>query len=609
MRNVCLVGACVGILGGVIPAHGQPSTIYRENVVVTASVEVEEREQAPATVTVVNRQEMEARQATAVSEILATVPGTTAVRSGSPGGVTSLFIRGTNSTHTLALWNGIPLNDPFFGAYDWAFLPTDGAARVEVVRGPLSAVYGSEAIGGVVNVLTDRQPGTRLTLEGGENRYGRASLTTGHEFAGGTGSGATYLDVIAVARQGEGELPNDFYDGEDLTARLSRQLTPQWRVGLLTRFQGAEVGIPRDGVSFTPRRRQEQSQTQVAVPLSGRLGHHWGVEALLSRHRGDFTFTDPDAFFALNDTASERLRARGHISRESGTGTGWFAFGGEWHREEVSNLSTFGVNLDGDHQRTAALFAQGHRRWERLSVTVGLRGDDNDAFGSEVSPHGALLWQLPRGHRLRVSYAEGFRAPSLGELFFPFSGNPELGAERSRSAEVAWEGESGPWRWQVAAFQIRQSDLITFDPATFTNVNVGRAESEGVELSLGYAQGAWRVRANATFLTAEDRGTGKPLLRRPEESANLVVTYAPGAWSTNLVLRHVGERPDFDPVTFATTANGAYTRLDLALRWQRPGLFAPYARVENVADTEYDEALGFPAPGRTVVGGVALVFR
>jgi vitamin B12 transporter len=607
MRRVCLLCGLVGILGGAIPAHSQNPPIYHEDVVVTASLEAAAASQAPATVTVLTEQEIAARQATTVLELLGTAPGVTAIQSGSPGSVTSVFTRGTNSTHTLALWNGIPLNDPFFGAYDWAFLPTDGAARVEVARGPLSILYGSDAVGGAVNVITDRQGETRFRLEGGEDRYGRASLTTGHDFGVG---GTTHFDGIAVGRTGEGPLPNDFYDGWDATARLTHQVTPQLQLGLVARLQDAEVGIPRSGATLTPNRRQEQTESELALPLSAHLGERWGVEALLSRTAGDFTFQDPDAFFSLNDTETKRLRARVVATRElaGAPAGGWLAFGGEWHREEVSNLSTFGINLNRAHQRTGAAFAQFHRVWNTVSLTVGARGDDNDAFGSEVSPHAALLWQLPRGHRLRVSYGEAFRAPSLGELFFPFSGNPDLQAEQSTSYEMAWEGEVGPWRWQLAAFHIRQRELITFDPATFANINLGRAASEGVEAEVGYLRGPWRLRVNATLLNAEDRDTGAGLLRRPEESGNVIVTYAPGRWNFNLVARYVGERPDFDPVTFGTTQNGSYTRFDVAVGWQRPGVLRPYARIANLADTAYDEALGFPAPGRTLVGGVTLRF-
>ena len=606
MRRLCLLGLA-GILGGWIPSSvltAQTTNIYREDVVVTASLEEEEPTDVPATATIVTQQEIEARQATTVLELLATVPGTSTTQSGSPGSVTSLFTRGTNSTHTLALWNGIPLNDPFFGAYDWAFLPTDGATRVEVVRGPLSTVYGSNAVGGVVNVITDRQQASRLRLEGGENRYGRASLTTGHDF----GAGATHMDFIAAGRSGEGALENDFYDGWDGVLRLSRQLRPSLQLGLVGRWQDAEVGIPRSGLTPTPRRRQEQTETELAVPLSARIGDRWEVEALLSRTAGDFTFRDPDDFFDLNDTEAERLRVRSVASYDFASGAAWLAFGGEWQREEVSNLSTFGLNLDGDHQRTVAVFAQGRKAWQRVSLTAGMRHDDNDAFGSESSPHAALTVSLPGGSRLRASYGEAFRAPSLGELFFPFSGNPALQAERSANTELAWEGKAGAWRWQVAAFSIRLEDLIIFDPLTFTNVNLGRARSEGVEAEVAYSHDRWHLRANATFLEAEDRDSGEPLLRRPEESASLVVTYSPDRWSLNLVARYVGERPDFDPVTFATTQNGSYLRLDLAARWQRPGIFSPYARITNLADEEYAEALGFPAPGRTFIGGVALTF-
>lgn len=655
----------LGTLGGASPALAQtdppvletstvfetstvlePSTVsetsttstFQDDLTVTATLEATPAADAPASVSVFDQADIEARQATTVIDLLRTVPGVTVAQSGGPGTVTSVFSRGTNSTHTLALWNGVPLNSPYFGGYDWAFLPTVGVDRIEVVRGPLSSLYGSDAIGGTVNILSGRHNGITLDLEGGDNSYGRAAITAGHSFSTGD-SGALRLDVLGLARTSEGELNNDFYDGEDITARLewnsATSAENAFSIGLLARVHDAEIGIPRSGATLTPNRLQTQQDRQLAVPIHAGFGA-WEVDVLLSRIDSDFEFRDPDAFFDANDTDAESLRGRAvatvHFDRDtanSGGGASWLAFGGEWRREEVTNINTFGVNLDDDRQTSRAAFSQLHWQQDRWLIDLSLRHDDHESFGGpssyQTSPGVHVAYQLSEGTRLRAGWSQAFRAPSLGERFFPFSGNPNLQPETSDNYEVALEHRSGPWQFGLAVFDIRQDGLIDFDPVTFTNVNRGRAESQGLEAELSWTRNGFSVQFGATLLDAENLDTGEALLRRPDESAFAVVTWVPSAWKPSarktstgnsasnlarwtfhLEATFTGERPDSDPVTFARTTNPSHTRIDLGARWQVTSVLAPYARIENVVDEEYEEVLGFPALGRTVIGGIAL---
>jgi vitamin B12 transporter len=160
----------------------------------------------------------------------------------------------------------------------------------------------------------------------------------------------------------------------------------------------------------------------------------------------------------------------------------------------------------------------------------------------------------------------------------------------------------------ITGFENRLENLIDFDFVTFRNVNVGRAETRGIELEAGYRTRLLALRWNATYLETEDLETGLPLLRRPKQTSNLVATFYPEPFTVNATLRYVGERADIDPITFVRSVNDGYLRLDLAAEWRVTGRIAPYARIENVADEEYAEALGFPAPGRTFVGGLEVSF-
>lgn len=599
-----------GLLGVWMPALAQdpvqdpqadPTAAVEETVVVTATLEREKESKVPAAVTVITAEEIEARQASYVLDLLATTPGATVAQSGAPGSVTSLFLRGSDSNQTLALWNGIPLNSPYDGAFNWAYLPTDGAERVEVVRGPFSALYGSQAMGGVVQVLSRPKDGGRLRLEGGEDGYGRAGLSAGY------GTGKVRFEVFGNARQGGGRFANDSFDGEDLAGRVELKPLEGLRIGLLARFQDSTVGIPFSGITPRLRREQDDESTQIALPVTFERGG-FRLEGLLSRTDSELEFRDPDdSSFTFSNTETAEDRAR-LVATFRAPSRFWVSVGGDWSDQEVSDRSNFGVNLTDATRENRAAFSQLHADLGSVQIDLGVRYDDDELFGSEVSPKAGLVWSATPALSLRASYGEGFRSPSFLELFFPFSGNPALQPETSESYEVGADWTASRFRAGLSAFQNEQRDLIDFDLVTFTNINIDRARSRGVE-----AEGAWRfaagtLHANVTWLDTEDLDTGLPLLRRPEWSGNLIATARHAAFSGSLVGRYVGERDDVDPVTFGRVVNPSYVRFDLAGQWQALPWLSPYARVENLADEEYSSVLGFPSPERTLIGGVALSF-
>lgn len=604
-----------GILGGMVPALAQPAEPedprppIEESIVVTATLEDEESEDVPATVTVVEREEIEARQATSVAELLRTVPGVSVSRSGSPGKATSVFVRGANSNHTLVLWNGVRLNDPFFGGYDWSFLPTDGVSRVEVARGPFSALYGSQALGGVVQVLTASEPGARVSVEGGSRDYLRGSASGGFEM------GNVRVDVAGHTRRGEGRLENDFFDGEEATARALWSLRPGASVGVVARANRSEIGLPFDFTGTpAPERRQERETVQVAVPVAWEAGP-WELEAQADVATLDLSLRDPGDPFAENDTEAERASGRLVVTRRLGAGRSegegagsWAAAGVDWQREEVTDTSAFGVNLDGRSHDMRSGFGELFVRAGAWSIDVGLRHDEHDAFGGETSLKLGTALAVSPDLRLRASYGEGFRAPSIGDLYFPGFGNPDLEPETSESWELGAEWRpAGDDRWTLsaAAFQTDFEGLIVFDFVRSLPLNLGQARSRGVEAAVAYAAPGLATRLSATYQDAESQPSGEPLLRRPDWSGELVATWRPariadGAWSLSGVARHVGERVDFGNVELPS-----YQVLDLAVAYRWTPHLEPRLRVENALGEDYEEQAGFPAPERAVIAGLS----
>jgi len=485
---------------------------------------------------------------------------------------------------------------------------------VEIVRGPASARYGSEAIGGVVQVLTGSAPGTSVRLEGGESDFLRGAVTSSAQ------AGPVHLDVAGHVRRSDGRVDNDFFDGEEVAVRADWATSDTTAVGLVARANDSTIGVPYDFLGNpTPERTQERQTRQVAVPVTWSSGP-WSVDARLSHTQTGLLFEDPNDPFTGSDTDADRNGARLVASYRFRDGL-WTAAGADWEREEVTNRPTTpqgGGELDNATQETWSTFGQLFWDLGPAAFDLGVRLDDNDAFGAETTLRAAATAPLGAGFRLRGSYAEGFRAPSLGDLYFPGFGNPDLQPETSDSVEVGLDWTSGRggrsgtdttgatgagWRLELTAFSIDLDNLIVFDFVRSLPLNIGRARSRGLELGVERSGRRISGRLGATYQEPEDLTTGEQLLRRPKQSASLVLSWRPIQRSTlTATVDHVGSRPGIG------AALDAYTTVGVAASWRLTERIEPTLRVENLLDEQYEEAVGFPAFGRRVIGGVRFTF-
>lgn len=607
MRSRLAALAAAGLLGGWSPLLAQDPTpppandaasaaVFASELVVTASLEPRSAGELPAAVDVVDADEIERRQSASIVDLLRTVPGLSLTQSGSPGKVASLFVRGASSAQTLVLLDGVVLNDPVLGAFDWSTPATVGLDRVEVARGPFSSLWGSSAMGGVVQLVTraPERPDLGGRLEAGSKGFRHAAA------AGAAPLGPLAFDLSGDLRRGDGELDNDFFDADQGQLRVDARPFEGLRIGLLGRVVEAEIGLPVDFLGNpSPRRRQTSGSKLIALPIDWTRGD-WSVEGLWATTESDHEVEDADDAFAasVNDTEREQLRLE--LAWEPAEAIA-VAGGFDRAREEATTSSAFGPGLDRNRQTTEAAFAELSWRGERFRVDAGARHDDHSEFGSETSLRGGAVIELGASARLRLGYGESFRAPSLGDLFFPGFGNPGLRPERGESVELGVEAGVGPLTARATAFRTDYEDLIQFSFHTFLPENVGRARAEGIEGSLAARGHVWRGLAAITWLEATDLATDAPLPRRPEWSGSLVVDRVAERWSAGATVRHVGDRDDVGAAPL-----GAYTVADFRAGWTAREWLAPFARIENLFDEEYEEAIGFPAPGRGFALGVAL---
>jgi vitamin B12 transporter len=583
------------------------------DVVVSAAAEPEPAVSLGAAATVIDAREIAASQATTVLDLLRTVPGLDVVQSGGPGTVASLFLRGTSSTQTLVLVDGVALNSPYFGGTDLSALSLANVERVEVVRGPFSALYGSEAIGGVVRVFTRRTSSE-------EEISGRATLGAGNGSAKeafaevALGSGPVTASAGFRRTLTDGDLPNEFFAATNVSGTLSAALSDSLRVGLVIRRDEGRTGIPSSGGIPTPLRATTSETTTFEAPVSIALSRSAFVEASFRWVKDSPTFSDPDAVFSSSSTDARRAGAR--LAFTTAVGAHRLTAGADWERTLVSNESNFGVALDDASTRTFALFGEDRiaLAGERLVVTAGVRWDDHSAFGSAVSPRLTAAWRVTRSLKLRAAAGTAFRAPSTGELYYPYSGNPALRPEKSNGYEVGVEKTLAKGViLEASGFWNAIRDLIDYDAtATFMNQNIGSARTRGVEVALRTPVGARSiVRASYTYLDAKDLETNALLLRRPRHraSATYATTFVSGG-AFSLTGMWVGTRPDRDAADFTKLVEDAsYLRVDVAVTLP-PLIFslAPFVRMTNLLGRDYVEASGFPAPGRRFLAGLAAAF-
>ncbi len=592
------------------PQPTQPTTSISDRIVVTASSLPESVQDTPAAVTVITRADIDARAALDVADVLREVPGLVLARSGSPGKATSLFTRGAASTQTLVLWNGVVLNNPYFSGYDWGRFSTVGIEQIEVVRGPYSALYGSEAMAGVVNVLTTpRSSGVHGDFESGSHGLRNAAL-----------SGAYASDSIQAAgsyehRADDGFDPNDDFHQNSASGNVKWSLSDAFSLGGAARHTSYNLGIPFNtnaaGTALVPSldRRQNGTETQIAVPVTLTLGRFISDLTLSDNHRRD-DFSDPaDPFTTSTSTDAKTRRAR--LTTRFLTPAGTIVAGGEYQRDLVNDVTNFGPNFLDKRRTDHSLFVEDRyshpfSQTAHFELSAGVRRDRFDTFGSQMSPRVAAAI-VSGSTKWRAAYGTGFRAPSLGELYYPFFGNAALKAESTRSYEIGYDAPMGrEGLFSLTYFNSHYRNLITFDPVTFVSQNIGRVSADGIELgATDHVSANVYTAFSYTYLHRdEDETTGLRLLRRPKHSGSLAAGYRSGAIDTNIAILRTGARDDSMAIfPFSRVTNSGYTTIDVNVQY-RLAHVSPFVKIENLRNAAYQEVVGYASPGRRVIVGV-----
>ncbi len=611
-------------------------------IVVTATRSPLPADRVAASVTVLDKATIDRMGDLSVADLLIRTPGVSLSRNGGYGTATSLRIRGAESDQTVVVIDGVKLNDPSStgGGYNFANLLTGDASRIEVLRGPQSTLWGSQAIGGVVNVVTplptkslegsfDAEAGSRRTASG---RAGVGGLTG--PLAWRIGAQAFTTDGISAIAPSAGGRERDGYTNRSVTGRAVLELAEGISADVRGYYSDARVDI--DGFSGdTP----EYSLNKEFVGYAG-LNVDLFDGRLRNRFAYGYTDTDRDSFNPTLPRArtfdaagrNKRLEYQGSFALTDAIGA---VFGIENERSRFRSVSppsslalpvpapTRGrAELTGIYAQVNAELLQG------LTLTGGIRHDDHNRYGSKTLLSGGAVWALPTGTVLRASYTEGFKAPTLYQLFSEY-GNTALNPEQAKGWEAGAEQRlfDGKVSFGGTYFERRSRDLITFASCAFPTstdplcrvpgsttafrfgyyLNVARAFAHGIE-AFAAVKPVERVTLDGNFswTASEDRSPGAgtygfQLARRPRHTANGSISYAiPDGPSLGAAVRWAGE--SFDNATH-TTRLAPYTLVDLRAELPLTQQVALFARAENVFDKRYATIARYGTLGRSIYAG------
>ncbi len=625
-----LAGSVLSVPAFAGPASAQDAPVALQTIVVSPTTVPTRANAVASSVTVVTAEEIERDQRRTVADILQTVPGLNVVQAGGVGGQTSVFMRGTNSNHVKVLIDGIDISDPSHptGAFDFGHLLASDIEQIEVLRGPQSGLYGSDAIGGVIVIRTKRGEGPMRvtgTVEAGSsktfNQY--ASVSGGNErfdYAFNVAhvrSDALDVTPPELVPPGRPIVPNA-YNNWTLSTNLGAQITETLSARLIARYTDASLHVIGDDFSLYPSPPAVIPTVQLNnqffvrgeadwLTLGGQLDNTFGVAYSNLWISAD----EPDYFGPSPATITRGDRVKGDWRGVYALGNGQSLIGGlEIQNERLWTDTTTAENgSGGSFLEYQADLANG------FFLAANARYDINERFGGHATWRVAPGYTIPgTGTILRASYGTGFKAPTLSHLYvdFPaynFFANPNLQPETSRGYDIGVEQPFFDGRLRVGAtwFHNDIDNLITGNATTY--VNVGHATTEGVEAFAALQLGEdWSVRGDYTYTWAVDADTGLELLRRPRHKGSVTVAWTPAAGLTlSSTVLAVGSWIDGnrDFSIPRLTAPG-YTIVNLAARYDMGEHATVFGRVDNLFDATYQDPTGFLRPGRSFYAGLTL---
>ncbi len=625
----------VSSLQFISPLTAQSAPVALPEVTVSAARIEQPVTQIGNAVTIITAKDIETQQRSSFPELLETVPGLHVVQAGGIGGNTAIFMRGTNSNHVKVLIDGIDASNPSSvdRTFDFGQLLTSDVARIEVLRGPQSGIYGADAIGGVISITTKKGEGpAKVTalVEGGS--FGTFNRTLG---LSGSISKFNYSFVVAHTRSADtpvtpkeflppgGRVKGNAYDNWTASSKLGADVNEQISINLVTRYTGATLKYTGDDFSTFPATPASAQSQQISKQyytraellwnmFDGRFKNKFGINYTYA----DTKQTSPDLGFGMPDPTSytgERLKYdwQGELDLTYGQ---TLVAGLEAETEKLQQEP----NKYSNNNRAA--YVQLLSRFNNmLFITSNARIDDNDRFGTHSTYRIAPAFHVPViGTILKASFGTGFKAPTLNQLYvsypsFFFYANPNLRPEKSQGFDAGFEQPllNDRIRFGATYFQNDIKDLITSNASFTSYANVGKAKTYGVESFASWqATDTVKLRGDYTYTMARDEILHNSLLRRPRHKGSVQANWQPmDKLTLSATLLAVGSFIDGNrDFSVQRLKAPGYQIVNLAVNYEFNKTFTAFGRLDNLFDRRYQNPTGFLQPGLAVYAGLKATF-
>ena len=550
-------------------------------VIVTATRTAQSVDDTLAAVTVITREEIETSQSNSVMDLLqSSVPGIDFSRNGGPGSTTILLLRGGESDHALILVDGVRASSVTSGAFNWSGLSLEQIERIEIVRGPGSSLYGSEAIGGVIQIFTRKGDKLHATLGGGS--YGTAKASIG----GGGQIGSANYHINLSHEQSDGfsatnsnssayEADDDGYRNTSIDAgfTMAPSDTTQISFNLLRNKSSSEY----DNTGYT-NAHDETDNSSGELRLDWQTLYNWSQRLVVNA--SEQRYQSHDSWPAIIHSHRRGANWQNDISLSENQ---LLTLGVDWQQDNGIIDGSYNETLDN-----SAAYLQYQWRNDRYDVLVSAREDDHSVYGQHNTGRVTLGSRIAEGH-LYATYASAFKAPVFNELYYPGYGDTNLKPEESTTGEIGYRLHG----FQASIYRTRLKNMIQSDPNTWTAVNVGRAQLEGVELEYRKQIGNWQLHSAVTLQKTEDLDSGTQLIRRAEKKVQFSAR-GPLDEQTSIGIEasHTGLRTDFGGAELA-----AFTLLNFTGEYRLDKQWVLRGRIDNLLDEQYALAYGYTAAG------------
>ncbi len=607
-----------------------------KEIVISATKLETPSDQIGNSVTVVTASEIETMQKTSVLEVLRFIPALDVVQTGGPGKTASIYIRGAKPEHTLVLIDGIEMHDPVAARRNFnpAFLTVDNIERIEILRGPQSTLYGSDAIGGVINIVTKKGKGSlngSVAFEAGSfNTYRQSlGLNGGNEKINYSLAVSNFdTEGFSAANEDLGNREDDGFENRSLSARVGIATEDNLDLDFFLRWMDSETeldnsgGVGGDDINYLTESTQLFFRTQASFTL---LDDQWEqiVGFSITDHQCDlnngFDVDHPNnRSWSFFDGRLLKFDWQNNFYfDETHTITAGLETEEEKGESEFNSVSSFGpfTSAFGEETaRTTGYYIQDQIKInENFFATIGARIDDHNRFGTKDTYRFSSSYHVENsGLRVKGSYGTGFKTPTLFQLFSSF-GNPDLKPEESTGWDVGIEQSinDDQTTFSVTYFNNDFENIIEFDSDLSTYSNVAKATTEGVELTAStQLSKKLSVNSSYTYTDTEDKTSGEELFRRARDKVGVNVNYELNSKTRlNLNALYVGERDFLNRATNPDTRKrlDGYTLVNLGMTVDLSESFQVFGRIENLFDEAYEEVFGYGTAGVSVFVGFKML--